>query len=85
MQDGQSCCFPGWQLHCPSAATLVSSSNGMVGQFSFEECGFYPFFFFPSLHLVLCNYVLDRLVGGFNCLFSFPWFNFCIVTNLGIN
>jgi hypothetical protein len=37
----------------------------------FEESGLYPFFF-PSLHLVLCNYVLDRLVGVFNCLLSFP-------------
>jgi hypothetical protein len=24
------------------------------------------------LLLVLCNNVLDRLVGDFNCLFSFP-------------
>jgi hypothetical protein len=24
------------------------------------------------IHLVLCNSVLNRLVGGFNCLFSFP-------------
>jgi hypothetical protein len=24
------------------------------------------------LHLVVGNFVLDRLVGGFNCLFSFP-------------
>jgi hypothetical protein len=37
----------------------------------FEEYSFHLFFFFPLLHLVLCNYVLDRLVGGFNCLFSF--------------
>jgi uncharacterized membrane protein len=29
----------------------------------FEESGFHPFFF-PLLHLVLCHYVLDRLVGG---------------------
>jgi hypothetical protein len=28
--------------------------------------------------LVLCNYVLDGLLGDFNCLFSFPWFN-CVV------
>jgi hypothetical protein len=33
---------------------------------------FLPFFFFPSLHLVLCYYVLDRIVGGFNFLFSVP-------------
>jgi hypothetical protein len=46
-----------------------------------ENC-FYPFFFFPLLHLVLCNYVLDKLVGGFIHLFSFPWFNFCFVTLL---
>jgi hypothetical protein len=37
----------------------------------FKESGFHPFFFFPSLHLVLCKYVLDKLVGGFSCLFSF--------------
>jgi hypothetical protein len=36
------------------------------------KSGFHPFFFFPSLHLVLCNYVLDGLVGGFNHLFSLP-------------
>jgi hypothetical protein len=35
-------------------------------------------FFISSLHLVLCNYVLDRLVGGFSLLFSFPWFNFVL-------
>jgi hypothetical protein len=32
----------------------------------------------PMLHLVLCNYVLDRLVGGFSHLFSFPLFNFVL-------
>jgi hypothetical protein len=42
------------------------------------ENGFHPFFVFPSLHLVLCNSVLDRLVGGFSHLFSFPWFNFVL-------
>jgi hypothetical protein len=39
--------------------------------------GFHPFFFFPSLHFVLCNYVLDKLVSGFSHLFSSPWFYFC--------
>jgi hypothetical protein len=34
------------------------------------------------LHLVLCDYGLDRLPGSFNCLFSFHWFNFCVVTDL---
>jgi hypothetical protein len=29
--------------------------------------------------LVLCNYVLDRQVGGFNHLFSFTLFNFCVM------
>jgi hypothetical protein len=43
---------------------------------------FHSFFFFPSLHSVLCNYVLYWLVGNFNCLFSLPWFNFCVVTDL---
>jgi hypothetical protein len=37
----------------------------------FLECDFHSFFL-PSPHLVLCYYVLDRLVGGFNYLFSFP-------------
>jgi hypothetical protein len=37
------------------------------------------------LHLVLCNYVLDRLVGGFNCLFTFLWFIFCVVTDLFVS
>jgi hypothetical protein len=36
----------------------------------FEEYGCHPFFFFPLLLLVLCNYVLDRLVGGFACFIS---------------
>jgi hypothetical protein len=35
------------------------------------------------LHLLLYNYVLDRLVGGFIYLFCFPWFNFCFVPVLG--
>jgi hypothetical protein len=43
----------------------------------FEDSDFHPFFFFPSLHSVLCNYVFDRLVGGFDCLISFPDFIFC--------
>jgi hypothetical protein len=34
------------------------------------ESGFHPFFS-PLLYLMLCNYVLDWLVGGFNCLFIF--------------
>jgi hypothetical protein len=48
----------------------------------FEESGFHPFFFFPLVHLVVCNNVLDRVVGGFSHLFSFPLFNFCFVTVL---
>jgi hypothetical protein len=39
---------------------------------------FHPFVVFPSLHLVLSNYILDRLVGGFSHLFYFPWFNFVL-------
>jgi hypothetical protein len=50
----------------------------------FSGVFFYPFFY-PLLHLVLYNYVLDRLVGGFNCLFSFPLFNFCVVTDLVVS
>jgi hypothetical protein len=34
------------------------------------------------LYLVLCKSVLDRLFGSFNCLLSFPCFNFCVVTDL---
>jgi hypothetical protein len=34
------------------------------------------------VHLVVCNNVLDRVVGGFSHLFSFPLFNFCFVTVL---
>jgi hypothetical protein len=45
----------------------------------FEESGFHHFFFFPLFHLVLCKYVLDRLVGGFSDLFSFPLFNFYVM------
>jgi hypothetical protein len=26
----------------------------------------------PISRVVLCNYVLDWLISGFNCLFSFP-------------
>jgi hypothetical protein len=37
----------------------------------FEMSSFHFFFFFPSFHLVLCNYVLYRLVGDFDCLFSY--------------
>jgi hypothetical protein len=51
----------------------------------FQESGFDPFFLFPSLHLVHCNYVPDRLVGGFSHLFSFAWFNFCVVTIFVVN
>jgi hypothetical protein len=29
-------------------------------------------FLLPITHLVLCNYVLDRLFGSFSHLFSFP-------------
>jgi hypothetical protein len=41
-------------------------------------------YFFPLLHLVLCNYVFDRLVG-FSCLFSFPWFNFWVAAVLVVS
>jgi hypothetical protein len=37
----------------------------------FEEYGFHPFFL-PLLHLVMCHYIFGRLVGGFDCLMSFP-------------
>jgi hypothetical protein len=57
-------CFDGSQelviyfLHFPLNSVLI---------YFFEDSGFHTFFF-PSLHLVLCNYVLDRLVCDFNCL-----------------
>jgi hypothetical protein len=50
-----------------------------------QENGFHPFFFFPSSHLELCNYVLDRLVGGFSHLFPFPWFNLCVMAVLVVS
>jgi hypothetical protein len=40
-------------------------------EYFFEESGFHPFFF-PSLYLVLCQYIFVRLVGGFDCPISFP-------------
>jgi hypothetical protein len=43
-----------------------------------EENGFHPFFVFPSLHLLLCNYVLDRLlVVSVTCSFSLCLILFC--------
>jgi hypothetical protein len=45
----------------------------------------FPSLLLPKLHLVLCRYVLDSLVGGFNYLFSFPWLNFCVVTDLVVS
>jgi hypothetical protein len=56
--------------------------NPVLSCFLGENC-FHPFFFFPSLHLVLFNYVVDRLFGVFSHLFSFPQFNFCFVAVLG--
>jgi hypothetical protein len=40
--------------------------------FFFEESGLHTVFFFPLLYFVLCNYIFGRLVGGFDCLISFP-------------
>jgi hypothetical protein len=45
--------------------------------FFFEESDFH-LFFFPLLHLVLCNYVFDRLVDCFDCLISFPDLTFVL-------
>jgi hypothetical protein len=39
-------------------------SESCIKLFWWGENGFHPFFFFLSLYLVLCQYVLDRLVGG---------------------
>jgi hypothetical protein len=36
-------------------------------------------------HLVLCNYVLDKLVVSFNYLFSLPLFNFCVVNDFVVS
>jgi hypothetical protein len=42
-----------------------------------ENC-FHPFFVFPMLHLVLCNYVLDRLLGvSVTCFLSIGLILFC--------
>jgi glycopeptide antibiotics resistance protein len=46
------------------------TKSSTVFYFFFEAYNFLPFSL--SFQLVLCNYVLDWLVGGFNCLFSFP-------------
>jgi hypothetical protein len=55
-----------------------------VLNYSGGENSFHPFFFFPSLHLVLCNYALDKLDVGFNHLFFFsPLVSFCFVAVLG--
>jgi hypothetical protein len=44
------------------------SAESLIESF-FEESAFHsPFFFY----LVLCNYGLDRLVGGFDCLIYLP-------------
>jgi hypothetical protein len=55
-----------------------------ISKYSFYESGFYPFFFFPLLHLVLYNYIFGRLFGGFDCLIL-PWFNFCFVADLVVS
>jgi hypothetical protein len=52
-------------------------SNLVLNYFGGDN-GFHPFFFFPMLDLVLCNYVFDKLLVGFSHLFSFPWFNFVL-------
>jgi hypothetical protein len=43
-----------------------------VLNYFFEESDFHSFFFFPLLHLVLCDYDFDKLVGGFDYLISLP-------------
>jgi hypothetical protein len=45
--------------------------NSILNYF-FEESGVHSFFFFPSLHLVLCHYIFGMPVGGLDCLISFP-------------
>jgi hypothetical protein len=66
---------------------LLESRTGYpFPSFPYESCiklclgeeWFPSFFIFPSFHLVLCNYVLDGLAGGFSHLVSFPWFNFVL-------
>jgi hypothetical protein len=47
------------------------STESCIELFLFEESGFLPFIL-PSLHLLLCTYVFDRLVNAFDCLISFP-------------
>jgi hypothetical protein len=61
---------------------LASGTGYPFSSFPCESCiklflwknDFHPFFFLPSLYLVL-----HRLVGGFSHLLSFPWFNFCFL------
>jgi hypothetical protein len=73
---------------------LESGTGYPFSSFPSESCinlflgggnGFHSFFFFPSFLLVSCNHscwyhvtILDRLVGGFSHLFSFPWLNFVL-------
>jgi hypothetical protein len=42
------------------------------------KSGFHLFFFFPSLHLVLCYYISGRLIGSFDCLISFSYLIFVL-------
>jgi hypothetical protein len=57
-------------LHFPLNPVLIYFGEG--------ENGFHPFFIFPMLHLVLRNYVLDRLlVVSVTCFLSLGLVLFC--------
>jgi hypothetical protein len=56
---------------------LYFSLNPVLNYF-WGKNSFYPFFTFPSLHLLLCNYVLDRLlVVSVTCFLSLGLILFC--------
>jgi hypothetical protein len=70
-----------WESSTGYPFSLLPSEFWIIIIF-FEESGFHPFFL---LLYLLCNYVLDRVVGCFSHLFSFPWFSFCVVNVLVIS
>jgi hypothetical protein len=63
--------FVFWELETVGIHFLHLALNPVLNYF-IEDSHFHPFFFFSLLYLVLCNYVLDKLVCGFSQLFFFP-------------
>jgi hypothetical protein len=49
-------------------------------------CGMgFPCFLLPMILISAVLLCYWWLLGGLNCLFSFPWFNYCVVTGLVIS